>query len=122
SYAGPDDLPAGYWVYIAPNWYIWGAQGPSRKGDRKLPAGVDSRRARSDAPAAAGLKKAAVGGKYRRLMKKIEVESDRAAYTDFADYGYCNCPTYAGHDDLPAGYWVYVYPHWYIWGETTEGP
>ena len=61
-----------------------------------------------------------IGGKYRRLLKKIDVKDDRAGYTDFADYGYCDCPTYAGRDDLPAGYWVYVYPSWYIWGESRK--
>src|SRR5581483_3020224 len=25
-WAGYKDLPPGYWVYVAPNWYIWGRQ------------------------------------------------------------------------------------------------
>jgi RNA polymerase sigma factor (sigma-70 family) len=99
SYAGHDDLPPGYWVYVYPHWYIWGkTQGPAH-GD---------------------LKKASVGGKYRRLLKTIKVPEDRTRYTDFSDYGYCDASAWAGYDDLPPGYWVYVYPHWYIWGEAAK--
>jgi hypothetical protein len=100
SWAGHDDLPPGYWVYVYPNWYIWGAA--------------------RDVPEDGDLKKASVGGKYSRLLKKIEVKDDRKAYTDFADYGYSATPTWAGHEDLPSGYWVYVYPNWYIWGESAK--
>ena len=26
SHAGQDDLPKGHWVYVYPNWYIWGQE------------------------------------------------------------------------------------------------
>jgi RNA polymerase sigma factor (sigma-70 family) len=101
SYAGQKDLPPGYWVYVYPNWYIWGAR-------RNVP---------QDAW------KAQANGKYRRLLRKIKVEKDKTAYTEFSDYGYCSAlESYAGYQRLPAGYWVYVYPHWYIWGEKSKEP
>ena len=40
-------------------------------------------------------------------------------YKDFTDYGYCECSAWGGHQNLPNGYWVYVCPNWYIWGEET---
>ena len=64
-------------------------------------------------------KKASVEGKYQNLLKKIEVESDVKPYSAFRDWGHSNTKSYAGHKDLPAGYWVYVYPHWYIWGDMA---
>ncbi|MBI1314443.1 DUF3520 domain-containing protein [bacterium] len=65
--------------------------------------------------------KAAVDGKYRRLLKKIEVRDDLQQYGAFHDFGFWDKSTeYKGHRDLLPGYWVYVYPHWYIWGEVDE--
>jgi len=99
EWAGYDDLPPGHWVYVAPHWYIWGEKDPK---------------------AEALLQKASVEGKYVKLLKKIEVAQDKDGYGDFNDYGYWEGTAYAGFDDLPLGYWVYVAPHWYIWGDTTE--
>ena len=54
-------------------------------------------------------------GRYHTLLRKIAVPADRAAYGDFCDYGYYPATSYAGHKDIPAGYWVYLHPHWYIY-------
>jgi hypothetical protein len=64
-------------------------------------------------------KRASVEGKYRDLRRIIPVPADKQNHTEFCDYGMYNGTAYAGYNDLPAGYWVYVYPHWYIWGETN---
>jgi len=61
--------------------------------------------------------KASVGGKYRKLLRKFKVEEDQANYGKFTDYGYYTGNSWRGHNNLPPGYWVYVYPNWYIWGE-----
>lgn len=71
-------------------------------------------------PAGEALKKACVGGKYAKLLRKIRVERDRIQYGEFNDAGYWNVQSWGGYEGLPAGYWVYVYPHWYIWGTCTE--
>jgi hypothetical protein len=65
--------------------------------------------------------KASVNGKYSKLLKTIEVPQDKGSYGEFSDYGSYSSKSYAGYNDLPAGYWVYVYPHWYIWGEMKPG-
>ncbi|MBT6156979.1 MAG: VWA domain-containing protein [Planctomycetaceae bacterium] len=62
---------------------------------------------------------AAVKGKYSELLKKIEVQTDAETYGAFADFGYWAGNAWAGHENLPKGHWVYVAPHWYIWGETS---
>ena len=66
------------------------------------------------------MQKASVDGKYSKLLKKIEVAEDKASYGDFNDYGYDTTTEWAGYKDLPPGYWVYVAPNWYIWGETKD--
>jgi hypothetical protein len=71
-------------------------------------------------PEAEALAKAAVDGKYRRLLRKISVETDWRSYGAFFDWGTYPATSYAGHSSLPAGYWVYVYPHWYIWAERSD--
>ena len=48
-------------------------------------------------------------------IKKIEVERDYRIYSAFHDYGSFPATDYAGHRNLPEAYWVYVYPHWYLW-------
>lgn len=63
---------------------------------------------------------AAVGGKYEKLLKRIEAPNDEAAYGPLTDYGYWAGKSWAGHEDLPKGHWVYVAPHWYIWGDAKE--
>ncbi len=64
--------------------------------------------------------KASVNGKYGKLLRRIHVPQDKASYTEFNDYGMYPATDYAGYQGIPAGYWVYVYPHWYIWGEQRK--
>ncbi len=67
------------------------------------------------------LAKARVGGKYKTLLKRIKVEGDYRSYSYFNDFGYYQSTGYAGHENLPAGYWVYVYPFWHIWESENKG-
>jgi hypothetical protein len=64
--------------------------------------------------------KARVNGKYARLLRRLKVPQDRQSYTDFNDYGQYPATDYAGYKNIPEGYWVYVYPYWYIWGEMKN--
>jgi hypothetical protein len=77
-------------------------------------------------PSAEPIKKAIpakshVDGKYQKLLRRIRVPRDKQSYGDFHDYGHYEGSEWAGFTDLPSGYWVYLYPHWYIWGETKNG-
>jgi hypothetical protein len=67
------------------------------------------------------LARARVDGKYSKLLKRIKVPADKATYTEFSDFGFYEGTDWAGYTNLPAGYWVYVYPYWYIWGEAKNG-
>jgi len=58
--------------------------------------------------------------RYRTLLKRIEVPTDRATYGDFCDYGFWPGTAYAGQNDLPPGYWVYLAPDWYIFKEDVS--
>ena len=49
------------------------------------------------------------------MLRTLKVEDDVKTYSKFHDYGYYNTRTWKDHTNLPAGYWVYVYPNWYIW-------
>ncbi len=86
-------------------------------------AGASLNGVRADATAPSDLeqsfKKAQVDGKYDMLLRQIKVEKDAENYGDFKDYGFSNTPEYADQKDLPAGYWVYVAPYWYIWRDLT---
>ncbi|MBW3541632.1 MAG: von Willebrand factor type A domain-containing protein [Planctomycetes bacterium] len=62
----------------------------------------------------AAQKKATVEGKYSKLLKTLSIPGDYQQYGGFHDYGRWEGTSYAGHDELPVGYWVYVYPTWYI--------
>jgi hypothetical protein len=60
------------------------------------------------------LKKASVRGKYKGLLRVLHIPQD-AASAAFQDFGMWNGTNYAGYTKLPAGYWVYHSPCWYIW-------
>jgi hypothetical protein len=68
----------------------------------------------------AALKKARVNGKYEMLLRQIKVAKDRDQYGTFRDAGLKDRIEYAGHRDLPKGYWVYVHPYWYIWRDLAK--
>lgn len=66
------------------------------------------------------LVRAQVKGKYRMLLRQIKVEKDRDTYGEFKDLGFRSRTTYAGHTDLPRGFWVYSAPYWYIWRDLSR--
>lgn len=68
------------------------------------------------------LQKARVQGKYEMLLRQIQVRKDYRTYRDFHDAGFRETSDYAGYGELPKGYWVYVYPYWYIWRDRTAVP
>lgn len=55
-----------------------------------------------------------VGGKYSGLLMKLDVPADVKTYGAFHDHGYYEATRYVGKS-VPAGYWVYVAPTWYVW-------
>lgn len=67
-----------------------------------------------NAPAQSGPK-----GQYRTLLRKFDLPADQARYGDFYDYGYWSGTQYAGQENLPAGYWVYLAPTWYIFKDAA---
>ncbi len=101
SYYGYKDLPRGYWVYVAPNWYIY-AEAKGVKPPQNPP-----KLARK---------------KYGTLLRKFKVEQDANSYGEYYDYGYYTATSHSGYKDLPPGYWVYVAPYWYIFGEVNPLP
>lgn len=63
--------------------------------------------------------RAGADGKYASLLRVLPVPDDQAAYGEFNDWGHWTGNSYAGHDNLPPGYWVYLHPNWYIWRELA---
>jgi hypothetical protein len=70
-------------------------------------------------PLEQALKKARVNGKYAMLLRQFKAEKDGEKYKDFSDEGMRDVREHTGQTDLPKGYWVYVYPYWYIWRDQT---
>jgi hypothetical protein len=102
SYGGYEGLPSGYWVYVKPSWYIW-----------KRKAGESS--------GSLDLWKASVNYKYKTILKTFSAPADKDTYGEFYDWGHHTSTTYGRNRNLPTGYWVYSYPHWYIWKSKTGG-
>ena len=61
---------------------------------------------------------ATVKGKYRGLLMRIPAPDDTATYKKFKDYGEYTATSYKGHG-VPKGYWVYVWPCWYVFAEKV---
>jgi len=105
SYAGQPNIPAGYWVYHYPYWYVYRQRLIAPPA--LVPGGAYCR-----APAGTS---ANANGKYRVLVRRLHVPLDCASYGSFRDFGAYAATSYAGHANLPAGYWVYRFPYWYLW-------
>ena len=86
---------AGYWVYDFPNWYVW------RYETDAVPAGEDS-----------------AYGSYSNLLQVLTCSDDVDAYGEYYDYGYWGGGSWCGQTGA-AGYWVYSYPSWYVWGSVN---
>ena len=56
-----------------------------------------------------------LNGKYRDLVLTFEAPEDVGEYGSHHDYGWWDFTYYKGYGPLPAGYWVYVEPLWYVW-------
>lgn len=67
-----------------------------------------------------GQKCAGAGAKYSKLLRSIEVPQDQETYGDYYDWGYYTGTSWAGFNDLPPGYWVYVAPKWHIFEKCRE--
>ncbi|MBL8796581.1 MAG: HEAT repeat domain-containing protein [Planctomycetia bacterium] len=59
-------------------------------------------------------------GKYTRLVRRLKAPEDYRTYSEYRDYGFYQACMWGGHINVPAGYWVYVQPYWYIWSERQE--
>ncbi|MBN1573768.1 MAG: hypothetical protein JW984_11285 [Deltaproteobacteria bacterium] len=99
KYKDYKDLEYGYWVYVYPSWYIWKKKTSDEEGPIYDKASIDS--------------------KYRGLLKTLNVPDDRYSYKDLYEGGYRTTSSYRGNYNLPKGYWVYLYPYWYIWENKT---
>jgi len=58
--------------------------------------------------------KASANGKYSNLLQTLKCRNDRKQYGNFKDFGYWAGGAWCGQKGK-AGYWVWVYPNWYIW-------
>lgn len=71
-------------------------------------------------PSPAAMRAATREGKYADLLKVLEVPGDLPTYGDFHDWGWWGGTSWAGQT-VPPGYWVYVYPHWFVF-KTQRRP
>src|SRR5688500_5988699 len=80
------------------------------------PLGVERLDDLDGAPAPAHA--AGLGKRYAKLLRQVAAPEDQKSYGDYYDYGYYTGTNYAGQNDLPRGFWVYIAPNWYIFGEA----
>lgn len=92
------------WVLVlllhGPTLFTWAAPLPDRTDDQRL-------------------EKAHVKSKYGMLLRQFKVAKDSQTYGLLRELGYRTRTSYAGHTNLPEGWWVYVHPYWYIWRDHT---
>ncbi len=75
------------------------------------------------APDAATMARASLDGKYEGLLGTFVIPEDVDRYGPWHDYGLWRGRRYKGVSNLPAGYWVYVAPTWFIWERVAQqGP
>ncbi len=93
--------PPGHFVYVKPYWYVW----KTYVHNRAIPP------------------KASKGRKYTysNLLQVIKCPEDRKNYEMFYEYGlHEQNNIYCGQKRTAPGYWMYVYPNWYIWKDRKK--
>jgi len=80
----------GYWVWVAPTWYVWAGKTPPH---------------------------ASANGKYTNLVQTLYCPRDRKKYGTHSDYGYWKGGNWCGQRGQ-AGYWVWSHPNWFVWGNV----
>jgi len=80
---------AGYWVWLNPTWYVW--------ANKEV------------------MNKSSANGRYSNLLQTLNCPKDQAQYGSYRDYGYWRGGSWCGQIGK-AGYWVWVAPNWYVWG------
>ncbi len=60
---------------------------------------------------------ASVDGNYSQLLQILHCPQDAADYGNFQEFGYWDGGPWCGQTGMP-GYWVWVYPNWYIWKDS----
>ncbi len=122
-------------IALAMSFALFACGGASKEPDtRPVPVLVPAPHPATEAPARGSepitaiatdprvdQQRASVGGTYADLIKTIYVPGDLESYGEFNDYGWWGPGPWAG-EMQPAGYWVYVYPHWFVWATMTERP
>ncbi len=53
-------------------------------------------------------------GQYYELIKVMNCPTDKDNFGDYNDFGYWDGDEWCGQRAVK-GYWVYVYPKWYVW-------
>jgi len=104
TYANIRNLPGGYWVYVAPTWYVWKrtTDVPEKKMDPVL------------------LKKASANGKYRNLISTYQAPNDAKEFGSNKIHGYWKGGVFTNGLNIPEGFLVYVEPAWYLWKEISH--
>jgi len=59
------------------------------------------------------------GSRYRYLgvLRRLHIPGDRRRYGTCREWGLWKGRSYAGHHNLPRGYWVWRAPYWYIYAQ-----
>jgi hypothetical protein len=79
-------------------------------------------RAPKPLPQERALRLASVTGKYSMLLRQFAAPNDLNRHGEFHEAGPRDVKEHGGQDGLPKGFWVYVYPHWYIWRDIAAFP
>lgn len=64
--------------------------------------------------------RAHVNGKYARLLRRLKAPEDQRTYSEYREFGFYQSCSWAGQTNIPAGYWVYVAPYWYVWEQRLR--
>jgi hypothetical protein len=138
AYKDYGGMPAGWWVYVAPYWFVWdtrdgqreetGAAGGLIPSDGKI-ANAGERNGFVDPKTVPGhiIFRAALGKtdmKYTNILAVIQDPEDVKDYSPWSEYGWQPTKTYKTYGQAPAGFWVYVEPYWVIFNlrDGKTGP
>jgi hypothetical protein len=59
-------------------------------------------------------------GKYVNLLHVLKAPDDRDTYGSQCDWGYWSGTAWGTFTDLKPGFWIYIYPNWYVWEKLAD--
>lgn len=106
AFLGLENLLEGFYVWVDPYLMIFGY---SPEDLEQISSAIEWMDYTEEQ-----LEMATCNHKYRNLIHTLFAPQEKEVHGLELEFGYRDRAEYLGYNNIPEGYWVFVYPHWFI--------